>query len=76
MSEPTLSGSVPGFVLAQLGLSARFPITITGEDVHETGLIWDSGDGDLRDDEDVARARPRRCVAAGCLSHGCRQSAA
>ena len=31
----------------------HFPISIlgldiTGEDVHETGLIWDSGDGDLR----------------------------
>ncbi|MGS1095576.1 glutamine synthetase family protein [Aquamicrobium terrae] len=23
-------------------------LDITGEDVHETGLIWDSGDGDLR----------------------------
>jgi glutamine synthetase len=23
-------------------------LDITGEDVHETGLIWDSGDGDMR----------------------------
>ena len=23
-------------------------LDITGEDVHETGLIWDQGDGDLR----------------------------
>src|SRR3990170_2703081 len=23
-------------------------LDIVGEDVHETGLIWDSGDGDLR----------------------------
>src|SRR5690606_5494562 len=23
-------------------------LDITGEDVHETGLIWDTGDGDLR----------------------------
>lgn len=31
-----------GFPISILGLD------ITGEDVHETGLIWDSGDGDLR----------------------------
>ncbi|TIT13406.1 MAG: glutamine synthetase, partial [Mesorhizobium sp.] len=23
-------------------------LDITGEDVHETGLVWDTGDGDLR----------------------------
>lgn len=40
--------------LAALYASGRhLPISIlgldiTGEDVHETGLIWDSGDGDLR----------------------------
>ena len=40
--------------LAPIYESGRhFPISIlgldiTGEDVHETGLIWDSGDGDLR----------------------------
>ncbi len=31
-----------GFPISVLGLD------ITGEDVHETGLIWDSGDGDLK----------------------------
>ncbi len=31
-----------GFPISILGLD------IVGEDVHETGLIWDSGDGDLR----------------------------
>lgn len=31
-----------GFPISILGLD------ITGEDVHETGLIWDSGDGDLK----------------------------
>lgn len=38
---------------ALYGSGRHMPISIlgldiTGEDVHETGLIWDSGDGDLR----------------------------
>ena len=35
-------------------------LDITGEDVHETGLIWDSGDGDLRG---MAHSRHARAAA-------------